>query len=129
MMDKMSGHEIIDVLDEAYDRIGDQYGRIHFDDSLCMRQSVTENKGRSVSIYIGTKELVDDPDREYPIGEAMDPIVGFFHETQGHGAQIGYEFKRSSPLSQVLALNYYACRGSHAYYGARGDVATKQYFR
>lgn len=69
-----------------------------------------------ITAYIGVEELMTDPDAAYPLGEAMIPVIHLFHEVYGHGYQFQEEFQKETPLSQILALNHYACVASPVYY-------------
>lgn len=126
----MTGREVTVLLEALRDIFGMPYGWVDLMRDESYLDSTTKDIGGKLSFHIGLQEMYDEPDRSFPIGEAMVPIMMYFHEVYGHGGQIKKEFEKSTALSRVLALNYYACRGSRHYYGF-DDVGnpTDQYFR
>lgn len=125
----MTGREIRELLDAAADRFPQFAERIHFDPGRTVNDSSTNWVDGRVDFNIGIKELVECPDREYSTAEAMVPIVGFFHEVCGHGGQFLMEFNKKCPLSEVLAVNYVACKGSPYYYGFFNGKAYPWHFK
>lgn len=82
----------------------------------------------TLSFHIGTKGL-EMGLSELSDYEAMLPIVALFHEVCGHGGQLKYEFNKQTDLSRILAMNYFACKGSSEYYNgcAAPYEFTRQY--
>lgn len=120
---RMSGYDVLDMLD-GIKRLAAEAGC----PALDLRPDESVKTGRTESIRgrikrfaIGTRELEEDPDKMFELGEAMIPIVGAFHEVCGHGGQILNEFQKDTPLSRVLAANHYACKGSPYYYNGFVD--------
>ena len=71
--------------------------------------------------YVGVREFVENPNKEFSNAEAMIPVVGLFHEVCGHGGQMSREFHKTTPLSKALMLNFCACQCSASYYGTITD--------
>lgn len=113
----LSGRAVHSLLLDVKDKYGGPSDLVDFDETMTMRRGGFDSDGYTCEISVGVRELVEDPGREYPVGEAMIPVVGLFHEVCGHGGQVTCEFRKDTYLSRVLALNYYACRGSAEYYG------------
>lgn len=95
-------------------------------ESCCFGETVYKNN-IAVSFSVGVGELLAYPDEMVSMDAAMIPVVGLFHEVYGHGGQILKQFQQTDDLSKVIALNYYACRGSGYYYeGSDGKQYWKQ---
>ena len=139
-MKYMSGDDVLSMLfdiKDAFERNGLSSGvasgvasstpPIGLDATMTMYSSKIQHDAYSTTYFVGTKELFEDG-VEFELGRAMIPVVGLFHEVCGHGGQIRNEFEKSTPLSQVLALNYYACRSS-VYYYDNGDTNFSEQYR
>lgn len=125
----MLGTDILALLSDVRDSLDGLYGVVELREEESMLVGNIEERDGRFCFYVGTRELVNNPDREFPIGLAMVPVVGLFHEVYGHGAQRCVEFQRTAPLSGILALNDCACRISSAYYGVDDmNVASRAYF-
>lgn len=125
----MLSTDILALLSDARDSLDGLYGVVELRREESMLVGNIEEKDGRFCFYVGTGELVDNPDREFPIGLAMVPVVGLFHEVHGHGAQRCVEFQKTTPFSGILALNDCACRISSAYYGVDGmNIASGAYF-
>lgn len=126
----MSGREVKTLLESFHEMFGDPYGPVTLAEDVSMTDCSIYDVNGKLSFVIGMKEVSENPDKLFPMGEAMVPIMMYFHEVYGHGGQIKKEFDKDTALSRVLALNYYACRGSRHYYGFDdADNPTDQYFR
>lgn len=101
---------------------------LHLNDERSIFEFVTTDNAYFVIFDIGSKELSDYPQKDWPVEQAMVPIVGLFHEVCGHGGQLKHEFNKDTELSKVLALNHYACNASDNYYGIVDGNVTRQYY-
>lgn len=131
MKASMTGYEIVKLFGRAIERVPDKIRRcIDLDRFGCSIYDFdTAYMGHTCAFRVGMKELMEDLDKEYSIGEAMVPIVGFFHEVYGHGGQFLAEFNKKSTLSEVLVVNYAACKGSPYYYGFFNGKAHPWHFK
>lgn len=129
MRQVISGPEVLDILYEIKDDIFSDmsYRAINFKKTLSIMASYHQEYPTYDEFAVGTFELWENS--ALSLGEAMVPIVGLFHEVSGHGDQIKTEFNKTTPLSKVLALNYYACQGSDYYYEGFGPDKSKQYWK
>lgn len=119
-MKTMRGSEIIEIVSNMAQYISNHLDYCSIDIKKEMDYHISSffmNSRDDIVCHIGMKNI--DPDKEYPIGEAMIPIVGLCHETFGHAIQCSQVHFDNTDLAKVLALNYYACQGSCAYYGFR----------
>lgn len=124
----MTSDEIFYLLTSAKQQLVIFDSHIMIDKNSSVSNTVTDDSPYSISFNICMKEFSDDLNKDWPVEQAMVPIVGLFHEVCGHGGQIKREFSKNSELSKVLALNHYACKASNSYYGiVNGDV-TRQYY-
>lgn len=124
----MKARKITDLLEKAKNSLSPVSKNVELNESMSIYEGST-SENYTLSFRIGVKELVDDLDKEWSTAEAMIPIVGLFHEVCGHGGQIIREFDDDKSLSKVLALNYYACKGSVKYYGFdKNGLPTDQYY-
>ena len=79
-------------------------------------------------ISVGIKEFISDLSGKMPMGKALVPVVGLYHEVCGHGGQTCLQFQKTDDLSLSLALNKYACSCSSYYYEGFGADKSKQYW-
>ena len=98
-------------------RLNDVYGDIVLDSNMSVLEGDAAPNGDRYLFRVGVREFVENPDKVLPMGAAMNPIVGLFHEVYGHGGQFCDEFQKRTQLAGILALNYAACNISDAYYG------------
>lgn len=130
MMRTIKGSAALGLMQDVQDVLQDKFGHIELDDACSIMSGGTRYFGYGRPLfYMGTQEFATHPDTEFPVDQALVPVVGLFHEVCGHGSQICCEFQKSTPLSRVLALNYYACYGSDAYYGWSENGPTDAYYR
>lgn len=154
MMSEITGWDALNLLIDARDFLGYTFnedghfvGRSRFD----LRFSFNQNDDVGVSrvafddytrlkFSVGTKAFVENLDTKIDATAAVVSVVDVvdvFHECCGHGGQIMTEFRKDTPLSQVLALNYYGCKASGSYYGFRyvksvnglEVIPTQQYYQ
>ena len=67
-------------------------------------------------ISIGIKEFAEDPEKDFPLGFAIAPVVVLCHETLGHGLQYCELFDEQTPTATIIGLSHYACNASPLYY-------------
>lgn len=130
MRQVMTAVDILSLLSDIKEDVSFDTNRqiITFDTSMSMLDARHQNKSYIQEFTIGVRELLVTSTAEYPMKEAMIPIVNLFHEVLGHGGQLEREFNRNMPISKVLALNYYACQGSNYYYEGFGPFDSTQYW-
>lgn len=118
MTRRMSGYVVLDILDNIAYMVSQRgLPPLVKQPAWSIREGRTiTDKQKVIEFIIGTKELEENPDKMFDLGEAMIPIAGAFHEICGHGGQILNEFQKDTPLSRVLAVNYIACKSSPYYY-------------
>lgn len=133
MRTTLTGQEILNILEDIKDKFNSfhiKYVQLASDCTIYLGSTGIETYWEP-DYQIGIYELVQCPEKEFPIDEAMIPIVCMFHEVCGHGGQLELEFQKDTPLSKVLALNWMAGRASESYYNAnyweRPDEAAAQY--
>lgn len=124
----MTGDEIFYLLTSAKQQLTIFDSHIIIDKNSSVSNIATDDSPYNISFNICMKEFADDLNKDWPVEQAMIPIVGLFHEVCGHGGQIKREFGKDTELSKVLALNHYACKCSNNYYGIVDGDVTRQYY-
>lgn len=115
---KMYGHEVYGHLLDLVEYLESEGKMINLLEEKRMGTGATHMDTDGSLIYeIGVGGLVNNLNHEFPIHEAISPIVTCMHETFGHGGQKLNEAYKDTPLSMVLLLNDLACKSSYAYYG------------
>lgn len=124
----MSGEEVYELLvgiKTMFEKCG--LGPIELDPRRKIGDGSTLGVSQVEGHIVGVKEIVEKPNARFSIGTAMIPVVALFHEVCGHGEQIRHVYHGADPLSQILALNYYACKVSLEYYNGRKSNFSEQY--
>ena len=125
----MKGYEVIDLLYTIKRMINISFGEVIIDNKISIYECETDKYEDNYTFRIGAKEVYQSPAEDFSFEDAMYPIIGLFHEVYGHGGQQYYEFQKDTPLSKILALNYYACQSSWNYYGFFNGKISDQYFK
>lgn len=125
----MKGYEVIDLLYTIKRKLDIPFGEIIVDDTFSIYECETDKEIGKYIFKIGTRELEQSRTAEFLIEDAMHPVIGLFHEVYGHGGQQHYEFQKDTSLSEILALNHYACHSSWNYYGFPEGKIEDQYFK
>ena len=92
MRNSMSCGEAFLLLNRARMRLNDVYGDIVLDSNMSVLEGDAAPNGDRYLFRVGVREFVENPDKVLPMGAAMNPIVGLFHEVYGHGGQFCDEF-------------------------------------
>lgn len=110
-----TGSESIELLQEACEYLNPSFGKIILDQNRTIDNYTTEVHGKSrrrgeseisYNFYIGVREFVENPRKQFSNSEVISTVVGMFHEVCGHGSQAVYDFQTDSALSSTLVLNY-----------------------
>lgn len=106
--------------------------KINFSKKIHIMNGKTDDDFYGVTYHVGIKDFSENPTGKFSRAQVAGAVIALFHEVCGHGGQIYGEFNKSdSDLSKVLALNYYACKGSSYYHGAvdtnEGEVIFPHY--
>lgn len=116
----MTGSGAYELLSDIRDYFSVFPAKIILNENMQIREDTTDfDHYNKIVCNIGVKEFVDNPNKEFSNDEVIISVAGMFHEVCGHGIQCLWEFNKDTALSNVLALNYSACRGFSYYYGFR----------
>ena len=137
MTDGMSGKAaglLLEFVVKSIDGIPDVQKRVFLTPKKHIGNGEIEDTFYYVNYFVGIREFVENPDKSFSRAEVAGALIALFHEICGHGGQIYGEFeKEDDSLSKVLALNYYACKGSRLYHGVidtpDGEKVLPHYFR
>lgn len=126
----MYGDEALKLVEKAAEILNTKGFKVTLRKELRRGTGSTDLKENETLVYeVGIKEIAENPNRSFPIHEAISPVVTCFHEVCGHGGQWRHEAYKDTPLSKILLMNDLACRNSWQYYGMdEYGEPTRQYF-
>lgn len=127
---KMYGDEVYKITLKLVNVLKMDGYDIELTSDLHRGQGNTEvNEDGSLNYRVGIKEIKENIRSQFPIHEAISPVVTCMHEVFGHGGQWRNEAYKDTPLSMTLLLNDLACRNSSEYYGRdESGEPTRRYF-
>lgn len=127
---KMYGNEAYDIASDLIDFLNDCGYDVNLIDNLPRGfGDTTTNPDGSLSYRVGIKQIAKNRISQFPIHEAISPVVTCRHEVFGHGGQWRNEAYKDTPLFMTLLLNDLACRNSPEYYGLdESGEPTRRYF-
>lgn len=115
----MTGHESLRLVGLAKDWLccNGPVNNISLRNDRRIDDGSTGIRSDGVHVYVGVKDFIGRPSKEFRDGVALIPFVGLFHEVAGHAMQLTREFDKTTTLSKVLFLSECACKGSAQYQG------------